>query len=469
MSFKEAVLNTPVEARTENGMKALESTLSKVTDLFYKIGASRGKNIDNDILAAYHENRDMTLRVLQWARDVRGGAGERDLFRKALLLIEKNFPEDLLYTGLMANIPVIGRWDDLLIFTDKRIKELAFEYIQYALIGENGLCAKWMPRKGPVAVELRTFLDWSPKRYRKTLVELTKVVESQMCAKEWNAINFSHVPSVAMSRYAKAFGKNAPDSFGAYKEALKSGDLSVKVNAGVVYPYDITKNVQYGDSALADEQWKALPNYVGDAMVLPLVDVSGSMATTAGGAKKGVLLTCLDVAVSLGLYLSDKNTGPFKDLFLTFSEKSKFVHLKGTLSQKLQQMMRSDWQMSTNLNSAFEEILKVATTNGVSPDDMPQAVLILSDMQFDRCIKNDDSALEMIQRKYELAGYKVPNVVFWNLNSNDNVPVRYDEKGTALVSGFSPAIMKAVLASDMDDMSPEGVMKKAILIDRYKV
>lgn len=469
MSFKNAVLNTTVPARTWNGMKAIESTLSNTTDLFFKIGASRGKNITAQFEKAFQENSDIALRIAQWARDARGGAGERELYRQVLKHLEQTHTDVLLGTRLLENTAEIGRWDDLLIFTDSDVKAKAFGLIWKALDAGNGLCAKWMPRKGPVALELRTFLGWSPKYYRKRLVELTKVVETQMCAKQWDEINFSHVPSLAMSRYSKAFGKNASDAFTEFKTKLKSGDKSVKVNAGSVYPYDITKNVKYGDSGLADEQWKALPNFIGDAMVLPLVDVSGSMTTPAGGYNSKSGVSCLDVAVSLGLYCSDKNTGPFKDLFLTFSTKPKFVHLTGTLSQKIKQMNTSNWEMSTNLHGAFEEILRVAKSNDVAAKDMPQVLLIMSDMQFNHCTRFDDSAMQMIRRKYKDAGYETPQVVFWNLSAADNVPVKFDEKGVALVSGFSPSIMKSVLAADMDGFTPEGIMKKAVMSDRYSI
>jgi len=472
MSFKSAVLNsssrTANVARTQNGMKALKSTLSNTTDLFFKIGASRGKNITGQFSKAYAEDREMALRVAQWARDVRGGAGERELYRQVLKHLEKNNKDELLTTRILENTAEIGRWDDLLIFTDAAVKEKAYGLIRKALEDGNGLCAKWMPRKGPVARELRESFAWSPKFYRKRLVELTKVVETQMCAKEFDSINFSHVPSLAMSRYSKAFGKNAPEAFTKYKEALKKGDPKVaKVNAGAVYPYDIIKNVRRGDSALADEQWKALPNFMGDASVLPIVDVSGSMTRKAGGHQSKSDITCLDVAVSLGLYCSDKNTGPFKDVFLTFSSKPKFVTVTGSLSQKVKTMERSDWEMSTNLHAAFDEILRVAVSNNVAREDMPKVLLIMSDMQFNCCTGFDDRAIQMIRRKYNDADYEMPNVVFWNINAYENVPVHFDEKGTALVSGFSPSIMKAVLAADMDSMTPEAVMKKAVMSDRY--
>jgi hypothetical protein len=199
----------------------------------------------------------------------------------------------------------------------------------------------------------------SPKRWRKTLVGLTNVVETTMCNREFEAINFNHVPSLAMSRYTKAFAKRAPEQFGAWKEALKKGDPKVaKVNAGAVYPYDIIKTVRYGDSAVADAQWDALPNFIGDSNVLPLVDVSGSMTCPAGGRnQKGVTTTCLDVAVSLGLYCASKNTGAFKDLFLTFSTTPQFVSLKGSLSQRYNAMSRSNWSMSTNLQALSRRFL----------------------------------------------------------------------------------------------------------------
>lgn len=465
MSFKNAVLNTVVETTTENGMKAYESSLRHTTDLFYNIGASRGKNIIPLFEKAYHENSELALRIAQWGRDVRGGAGERELFRQILLFLEKNYNEELLDTKLLRNIPEIGRWDDLLVFVGTSIEFAAFSIIAEAFENNNGLCAKWMPRKGEVAVKLRNYLGWSPKYYRKRLVELTKVVETQMCAKNWNEINFSHVPSLAMSRYSKAFGRNAPESFAQYKESLKKGDPSVKVNAGAVYPYDIVKNVRHGDSALADEQWKALPNFIGDAMVLPLVDVSGSMTAPVGGNKN---LSCMDVSIALGLYCSEKNTGAFQDLFLTFSDKPTFVHVKGNLSARVRQMESSSWGYNTNLNKAFDEILKVAVKNSVEEKDMPKVLLILSDMQFDQSDRSfDETALEMIKGKYADAGYEAPAIVFWNLRATDNVPVRFDQMGTAMVSGCSPAIMKAVLEGDFESMTPEAMMLKAVASNRY--
>ena len=205
---------------------------------------------------------------------------------------------------------------------------------------------------------------------------------------------------------------------------------------------------------------------VGDANILPLVDVSGSMTCPAG---KNTKLSCLEVAVSLGLYLADKNTGKFKDTFLTFSGDPELLHLKGNINQKIDQMVKSTWAMDTNLHKAFAKILSVAVKGQVPQEEMPKMLLILSDMQFNACVEYDDSAMQMIERSYEAAGYEVPKVVFWNLNAHDNVPVKFDESGTALVSGFSPAIVKPLLSGDLETFTPEAIMLKTVMVDRYAV
>lgn len=472
-TFVSAVQNQ--SARTTNGMRARKSTANACVDLFFKIGAMRGKDITKDFVAAYAENPEVALRIAQWVRDVRGGSGEREIFRQILKYLDKHNPTDA--SRLLMKVPEIGRWDDIFVVENKSVKHAAFSMLGDALRAKNGLAAKWTPRKGALAAEIRQFFGMSPKFYRKSLVEMTTVVEQNMCAKDWNNINFSHVPSLAAARYKKAFYRNATEAYTAYVAELvkdpKDRTMDVKVNAGAVYPYDVlkgfvslynAKSYNATELGLVQAQWDALENFVGDANVLPLVDVSGSMATPAG---KNAKVTCLDVAVSLGLYLADKNVGKFKDTFLTFSGSPELLHLKGNIVQKVQQMVKSTWQMNTDLVKAMDKILKTAKDGNVPAEEMPQMLLILSDMQFDQCARFDDSAMQMIARKYEAAGYNMPNIVFWNLNAADNVPVKYDTRGAALVSGFSPAIMKAVLSGDTDQFTPEAIMNKAIMIPRY--
>lgn len=470
-TFVEAVKGQ--SARTANGMKARKSTSDACVDLFFKIGAMRGKDVTKDFVAAYVEDKEIALRIAQHARDARGGAGERKIFRDILVHLEKHDPASA--KALLAKVPEIGRWDDIFVFKSKELKEAAYTMLGNALREKNGLAAKWTPRQGPIAAEVRKFFGMSPKFYRKSLVEMTKVVETQMCAKDWDNINFSHVPSVAAARYKKAFNRNTT-AYAAYVAELvkdpKDRTVDVKVNAGAVFPYDVlkgmintyyNKNYSKTELDLITKQWEALPNFVGDANVLALVDVSGSMSCPAGTST----VSCLDVAISLGLYVADKNKGKFKDTFLTFSSQPELLHLKGNIVEKINQMNKSKWEMSTDLHKALAKILSVAVDGDVPQSEMPSTLLIMSDMQFNACTRFDDSAMQMIKRKYKDAGYEVPQIVFWNLNARDNVPVKADASGVALVSGFSPSILKAVLAADASEFTPYGVMMKALMVPRY--
>ena len=473
-TFVSAVQNQ--STRTTNGMVARKSTANACVDLFFKIGASRGKDITKDFVAAYAENSEVALRIAQWVRDVRGGAGEREIFRQILTYLDKHQPTDA--ARLLMKVPEIGRWDDIFVLKNKDNRYKALSMLGDALRAKNGLAAKWTPRKGELAVEIRQFFGMSPKFYRKSLVELSKTVEQDMCAKKFDQINFSHVPSLAHSRYKKAFFRNTPE-YAKYVAELtkdpKDRAVNVKINAGAVYPYDVLKGVigsyrsNYNNTELGalQAQWDAMENFIGDANVLPLVDVSGSMSCRAGGSGSQSATTCMDVAISLGLYCADKNKGKFKDTFLTFSSSPELLHLKGNIVQKVQQMASSNWGMSTDLVRAMDKILSVAKQGNVPQEEMPSVLMIMSDMQFNQCAKFDDSAMGMIRRKFEAAGYTMPQIVFWNLNAHDNVPVKHDASGVALISGFSPQIMVSVLGGDADKFTPEAVMLKAVMVPRY--
>jgi hypothetical protein len=470
MSFANAVRGYAATPRTANGMKTNASTGNSVLDFFSTVGSARGMDLSQSFFSALEADKELAIRALLWSRDVREGAGERAQFRNILAKLDSRNPT--VAGSIMHKIPELGRWDDLFSYTDPLNRRRALTMIQNALDEGNGLAAKWMPRKGPVAVELTRFLGLTPKQYRKKIVSLTNVVEQKMCSKEWDAINFSHLPSMASSRYQKAFGRNVPALYGKYIEELKKPveqrAAGIKINADAIYPHTIVKNIYNGNADVANAQWEALPNYIGDNSILPIVDVSGSM----GGVRYsyGNVLQPIEVAIALGLYTSGKNTGVFKDIFLTFSGRPEFVTVKGSLQNRVETMSRANWDMNTNLHAAFDAILNLATRNRVPSEDMPKMLLILSDMQFDQCVKYDDNAIEMIRRKYEQAGYNIPRVVFWNLNSAfKNAVVKMDTRGTAYVSGFSPSIMSAVLADELDDYTPYNVMLKKLMSPRYDV
>ena len=473
MSFKNAVLNAfnfP-SGRTANGAPTFVASGNALVDLFSAIGSSRGKDITSLFDVAYKTDRMLALKTLLWARDIRGGAGERQTVRNLLVHLEKIAPDDAAL--LIPHLAFFGRWDDLLVFQSDALRYLAFVHIGNGLTDAStaGLCAKWMPRKGAVAALLQRHFGLSPRNYRKLIVGLSNTVEQKMCAKQWDEINFSHVPSVAAGRYQKAFTKRCKDAYAAYKASLVKNDGSVKINAAAVYPYDVIKSMSKGDVDISVAQWEALPNYLSEDNILPLVDVSGSMTSCLTSN-----LSCLDVAVSIGLYVADKQKGAFKDMALTFSESPKIHVLTGNIYQKYTSMSRMNWMMNTNIEAAFNEILRVAVSNKVPANEMPKMLLILSDMEFDRCVRDSGNTnFQNAKNRFSKAGYDLPRVVFWNLNARvGNSPVQARENGTALISGFSPAIMKSVLkasavAEDNTQFTPEAVMLETLLNPRYSV
>ena len=452
---------------TDNGMVTNPTTLNKCVDLFFSIGSMRGKSKDKVtkmFSEAFLENPLVSTKILFWVRDVRGGAGERQVFRDVIEYLSIHSPQTLRKN--INLIPEFGRWDDILILLGTELENDMFDSIKTALTNGDGLCAKWMPRKGEVANRLRRLFKLTPKQYRKMLVDLTNVVETKMCSKDWESIDYSKLPSLASSRYQKSFKRNDTVRYEEYKTALIEG--TAKVNAGAVYPYDIIKSMRYGgDDVVNDKQWESLPNFMEGSTerILPVVDVSGSMSCEVGGNPN---LTCMDVAVSLGMYISERSEGNFKDAFITFSEVPELQYLKGSLKQRLRQLLQADWGMSTNLEKVFRLILTQAKNNNISEDKMPTKILILSDMQFNSATERYDTSQNMIEKMYEESGYKKPGIVYWNLNAiGGNFPVEFDKEGTALVSGFSPAILKSILGGK--NMTPESIMMDTVNDERYSV
>lgn len=452
---------------TTNGMPALASSFNKNVDLFGKIGASRGHDLSSLFTSALRESEDTAIRVLQWARDVRGGAGEREQFRNLLLTLAGQMRFDIL-ERLVPKIPEVGRWDDLfvLIGFNGELDQAVAEEVADALTKKNGLCAKWMPRKGNVAVWFTKKFELTPKQYRKLIVSLTNVVETQMCAKQFDQIEFGKVPSIAASRYQRAFKRNAPVEYGAYVAALQKGEA--KINAGAIFPYDVIKGLN-GVNGVADAQWKSLPDYMEGSQenVLAVIDVSGSMDQPAGAGST----TCMDVAISLGLYVAERTQGIFRDKFINFHTSPVLMDLssvKKDLGSRVNYIRRAPWGGSTNIAATFNLILNAAVQHRIPQEQMPTKIMIFSDMQFDLADRNFQNltAFEMIDAKYKAAGYKRPDIIFWNLNGRTgNTPVTFGQEGTAHVSGFSPALMKQILANKAP--TPYSMMMDTVGIERY--
>jgi hypothetical protein len=449
-------------ARTENGAVTHKTTLSNVVDLFFVAGASRGKDLSAAFAKSFKEDEDLSIRLAQWLRDAREGAGEREQFRNLFKWTIQNDPAAA--TAMLSKIPLVGRWDDVLVALGTSIEADAVRMIKAALNAGDGLCAKWMPRKGAEAARLRSLLGYTPKQYRKTLVALTKVVETAMCAKDWEGINYSHVPSVAFSRYKKAFNKHSPERFAGFITKVEKGEA--KINASAIFPHDIIRSLRVSRNATVEQasnlQWKALPNFLegSNENILVMCDSSGSMG---GGMPFGGTQP-IDVAIALSIYMSERMGGIFKDTFLTFSARPTLQTLSGSLKNRIEQLERAQWDMNTNLQAAFDLILDMAVKHKLSQADLPTKILIVSDMEFDQCggRTNFQASIE----KFKRAGYTAPDIVFWNVRGRiGNAPVTMHQSGAALVSGFSPSIVQSVLGQKQ--ITPMDVMLKTLLSDRY--
>ncbi len=468
-AFVQAAVQHP-DSVTENGAVTFASSLDTNVDLFFRVGASRGKadEVTRLFKRALKEDSSLATRIALWARDARGGAGEREIFRSML----KEMSEES-QVKLIGKIVELGRFDDLAVLVESGsavVQVMAAKFWKEAVLSGHGLAAKWAPRKGELAVKLRGLWGMSPKQYRKTLVNATNVVETKMCAKQWDSIEFGHVPSVAAARYNAAFLKNAREAYTVYKEALVKGEA--KINASAIFPHDVIRaawnpyaySAVKVDTDVVDAQWTALPDFcAGKASdILVMSDVSGSMSCAISGQ-----VTAMHVSIALGLYISERQSGPFKDLVLTFHTNPTFhkVHGKG-ITARAQNLSSAPWGGSTDINKAFKLILDTAVNNKVSADEMPKMLLILSDMEFNYC--GHLTNMQALRKMYEQAGYELPRVVFWNLNSRtQNVPVRHNEQGVALVSGFSPSIMKSILAAK--GFTPQQIMLDTVMSDRYAV
>lgn len=462
--MRQATNNT----KTENGALSHASTLSDVLDLFYHAAARRGQDNTQLFATAYGEDRLMTVLTAFYIRDVRGGQGERESFKQFLRYVKVT---DLrVFERIVALVPVYGRWDDVLEFVDNSIVvAMVREQIRNDVRSDNpSLLAKWMPSENASSKETKKLaLKWAialqltVRNYRQMLSELRKkigIVERDMSAGNFNKINFAHVPSRAAMLYRKAFVKQQPERYAAYMSAVEKGEATI--NSGTLYPYELVEKYLTDYVAVLDRtveaQWKALPNYADtDDNALVVADVSGSM--------KG---TPMNIAISLALYISERNRGAFKDYFLTFSSTPALQRVTGvTLFDRVRQLKEADWGMSTNLQATFDLILSTALANRVPQSDMPTKLFIVSDMQFNSATGNFTN-FEAVQSKYARAGYEMPTIIFWNVSSRNNeTPVTKDANGVYLVSGASPSIYQSAIKAKA--VTPTELMIEVLTSERY--
>jgi hypothetical protein len=442
---------------TANGAVTHSTSLSACLDLFFIAGASR-RMLESDIIMMFEraraENKNLAYKILFWARDARGGAGEKRFFQLIMEHISKQYAYD--YDQLAIYIPEFGYWKDVFKIECPTDNNLNWIKTQLEESANANLLAKWFPRKGKWFVAMHQYLKMTPKEFRKKLVSMTKVVETQMCANEWSEINYSQVPSIAMNNYRNSFLRHDDVRYAEFITDVQEG--KAKINASVLFPHQLYQAINSGQwSDAVEAQWNALPDYMADSTerIIPVCDVSGSMEGLP-----------MDVSVSLGIYISERNNSIFKDAFLTFSERPQMNYLKGSLSERMRQLSNADWGMSTNLEATFDLILNSAVRESLPEDEMPTKLLIISDMEFNEATYQSGTNLDSIGQKYSNAGYKMPEIVFWNVNGRvGNVPASMDESGIGLVSGFSPSILKSVLKGEI--YSPQQLMLDTVDSARY--
>ncbi len=471
-------VNSINNAITANGCPAYNSTLNKCLDFFYRGGSLRG---ENDVFRtlfeeAYAEDKERALRILQWVRDARCGAGERGLFRETLVYFINSSSSDNLKFALIAKTPEIGRWDDLVYLLDKDVKAKYKKYIVHMIddalnktlvsLGKpssyDAMCGKWLPRKGAVAMYLAKELGLTPREYRIKIVAATKVVETLMCKKEWGRINYRSVPSQAARIYQKAFLRNDKERYEEYLDAVRAG--KDKINAGTLYPYQVLNSITYQDRNI-ETLWNALPNYIPEGVsILPVIDTSSSMCVKLHKSNR----MAMEVAISMGLYIAEKSSGDFKDVWCTFSGHPQLCHVTGDINNKYRTVRLTSIVSNTDIEATHREILRHAMDNKVPKEDMPKYIVIFSDMQFDQGARFSETAHQTAVRMYAGAGYEIPKIIYWNLvGAYNNFPVNKSEMGVCLISGFSPVALKSVLNGDV--FNPIQMMDNVIMVDRYNI
>ena len=460
------------DAFTANGGVTHSTSLSACLDYFFVAGATRGMNgsdIIDVFVKAYNENPTVACAILFWARDVRGGSGERNGFRIIMSYLANSSKHRVLFSKLLSLIPEYGYWKDVFLIATPDNK-VVLDFVTSALQNEwlsfikketsISLLAKYFPRKGKWFSKTHYALSVSPKGLRKILVALTNVVESKMCANEWGDINYGVVPSVAMKNYSNAFGRHDENRYKQYIDDVNAGNA--KINASVLYPHDVIKRIEtIGDVDVAVAMWNSLKNYMEGCTerILPVCDTSASMLGYNG--------LPMYVSVALGLYISERNEGVFKNAFMTFSETPKLQYVVGNIIERVEQIKASDWGMSTNLQATFDLILNKAKESKVPADEMPTKLLIISDMEFNEATSGDTNLNEII-KKYEESGYSMPEIIFWNVAGRaGNVPAQKNQQNVGLVSGFSPSILTSILRGKVK--SPFELMLDTVMVDRYKL
>ncbi len=492
MNFANAVKTNTNAKYTENGARAYSTTGKALLDLFAQIGALRPRTEDeiaNKYAAAFAADPLLATKMLFYAGNVRGGLGERRTFRICLKWLATNHADIIVKN--VALIPHFNRWDSMFILIGTPAEKEMWKVIadqlnsdMAAVAASKGrkaqpisLLAKWMPTETASSAETRklakrcmTNLGLTPRAYRKVLSALRKhlkVVETSMSAQEWEAIQYAQVPSYAMKNYRTAFAKHDPEGFAAYKASLVKGET--KVNASTLYPYDLVAQYTKGHGywsrnihadTIVEAQWKALPNYVqGEKNILIMADVSGSMSGRP-----------MDTSVGLATYFAQHNKGDYHNLYMTFTDKPHFIELRegATLAECVSKVMSTDVGYNTNLEAAFNYILQHAISNRVSDEELPKALVVVSDMEIDRYMRqNKMDFVDAMRAKFARHGYTLPKLILWNVEARNDTFLTKQED-VLCVSGQSASTFRE-LCGNLDGKTAWDLMMETLGNKMYDI
>ena len=487
LNFLDALKNESNLTTTENGGTAYRSSESFCLDMFFKAGAMRNsdaKAIADTVTKAYAEDPDKTMKIVFFARDARGGLGERRFFRCAVSTLVDIAPE-----SVRKNMPLFaeyGRYDDLCVLLGTPLEKDAAAIIKARLdedkksMAEGGkvsLLAKWMPSVNAssratrnMGRHLAALIGMSEPEYRRNLSALRKytdIIENRLRERDYT-FNYEIQPSCAMFKYRKAFIRNDGERYSEFLNKVTTGEA--KINTGRLYPYDIVRaaldKVNDNERKSLDVSWNNLPDLTSskNENAIAVIDGSASMTWSPSNSIRPI-----DAALSLGIYFAEHSKGAFANHFITFSMKPQLVEIKGDdIVEKVRYCNTFNECANTNLEAVFLLILNTTMANNAKQSEMPSKLYIISDMQFDLCIVggNDAPMFRKMSQLYRENGFRLPEIVFWNVASrSDVIPVTKSANGAALVSGYTPAIFDMVMSGEA---TPEAIMDKILSSERYE-
>lgn len=481
-----------------NGALEYDTTGSALVDFNARVTEFRNAEasvITDAARKAFEENPVKFVKLIFQIGDIREGRGERHTFNVCMDWLVANHPS--VAGEVIALIPEYTRWDYLVRLTVSEDEVIAknatklvvkqFEadraVIQNAKDGESvaiSLLAKWMPSlqtkkeqdKEVVRHLLRT-LHMQEREYRKTLSQMRSylnIIEKSLTLKDYDTIDMEKMSAKQQLRYSSCLERVMAKQRHDYIQAVLRGEK--KMNTTILNPLEIVheyiknnrnfQGTEYNEDMEAI--WSLIPDTTsGNGNTLVIRDGSGSMTASIGAGSKA---TMLEAASAMAIYCAEHMQGAFHNMFITFSSHPEIVDLSDcpSLSDKLNRLVRFNDCSNTDLEATFDLVLDIAVKNGLSQEEIPSYLMILSDMEFDAARRayshydwkrhqfvddgcSRDMLFDIIRKKWQTAGYDMPTLVFWQLNGKRTIFPEIDAKnGIIFLSGFSTSELELVMA-----------------------